>query len=133
MIRATGPPLCLCGSPSDDVLAVLLRVFARPWSGSNFAAERAEKVRPLEEWLSRVGRPELEVSPLGGLHQPQRLDAALAEVRTLLGCAARSWSAGNPEDPATDAVMHDLALALFRQRLLKRPPPKRIDDCFGTS
>ena len=125
---AAGGPAALC---VDDVLSVLIHVFARPWSGNNVGSERADKARRLAEWLAHVRDPEQACAALARGYEPQRAEAALAELRTLLRCAARSWSTGTPEDPPTEAVLHDLAQALFRHRLLRRPPPARIDDCFG--
>lgn len=118
---------------SDDVLAVILRVFARPWSAHDFYSAREEKIRPLQVWLAEVADAERECLGLTRAPQPRRAEAALAELRKLLGGAAASWSAGSPEDPPTEAVMREVARTLFRHRLLHRPPPARIDDCFGAS
>jgi hypothetical protein len=118
---------------ADEVLAVILRVFARRWSASDLPSSREEKIRALHSWLAEVANPERECLGLTRVRQPRCVEAALADLRELLGRAAASWSAGSPEDPPTEAVMREVARTLFRHRLLHRPPPARIDDCFGAS
>ena len=59
--------------------------------------------------------------------QPARVKAALAQLNETLTVAARDWSDGNPEQPRTERVLHDLVMILFRHGLVKRPPPLRVD------
>jgi hypothetical protein len=110
---------------TEAVLAVLLRVLAAKWSVFDRDSDRVEKVRPLRSWLPMVESPDLECLRLTqGRNAAFPIDAALAETRELLGSAADSWAAGDPESPATFTVLSGLLAVLFRRRLVPRPPPR---------
>lgn len=128
----------------DSMVAVILRVFAVPWSNWYWPKERCEMNRSLDEWLVEVEHPTVECMRLaanpGAERQsetqatwgkmwvrPARVKTALEQLHETLTNAARDWSDGNPERPLTERVLHDLVMILFRHGLVKRPPPSRVD------
>jgi hypothetical protein len=128
----------------DSMVAVLLRVFAMPWSNWYWPRELREMNRSLDEWLADVEHPLIECMRLAANPaaerqcdaratwgkmwvRPARVKTALEQLHATLTGAARDWSDGNPERPRTERVLHDLVMMLFRHGLVKRPPPSRVD------
>jgi len=50
-----------------------------------------------------------------------RFEAATAEALVLLRRAADEWAQGNPEEPATEAVLEGLLRVFEKERFLRRP------------
>jgi hypothetical protein len=128
--------------PVDAMIAVLLRVFAASWSER--LPNIAEMSRSLQQWLDEADCPltectRLALNPSGARRSAAQIEwakawldvadvrVAVGELRELLTDAARSWTDGYPERPATDEVLHGFVMILFRHRLVRHPPPSRID------
>jgi hypothetical protein len=106
----------------ERVLAVLLHALIYPHSRevSSMSVERCiERVGLLENLCAAELRRDAQA----------RGEAARIELIQIMTIAARDWSCGgDPESPPTAEVLRELALRMHRRGLIRRGPPRRVDE-----
>jgi hypothetical protein len=115
------------GLQEGAVLAVLLRLFAAPERVRTLPAGRgtplvggppALPVRPLSEWLAKVGTPIEECDRLAGGRGRSSPHDIVDPLVAVLKQAADEWALGDPESPPTEEVFLRIARELDKHGLL---------------
>jgi hypothetical protein len=108
----------------QSVTAVIVQTLIEkrcPTPLSLSVTNRVDRAVPLNMLLASFGRK----------RGPQAAVAIAAELLTTMSAAAESWSRGDQQSPRPEDVLHDLAALLFRNRLVRFPPPRVLEDATG--
>jgi hypothetical protein len=107
---------------TSQVVATLLSVLARPRPATLYHYPRW----PMRFFEGPVGPPSVEHSleQLAG-HARTTL-AVISTLEGIVATAAGEWALGNPEQPDTRQVLHQLFTVLWSHRLIPHPPSKTL-------
>ena len=110
----------------DRVVAVVLAVLSARWSRYEWPWEREQQVRSVRDWISSVESAEVESRRLFQTAHNETISAVVALLVTIIDRAIESWSAGNPEEPPTDAVLNCIVAQLHNYHASVRPPDPKL-------
>jgi hypothetical protein len=102
----------------DLVCAAVVRALVKPF---------LEMPLSLTACLDQVDSTTAECTVRGHVATPDRVAIVVNQLLDMMAAAARGWALGDPEQPPTACVLRALADALFRNGLVRHPPPLRIE------